>query len=282
MPGDVNQFWEDLVGDIRANRVVLPTLPDVAIKARRLLENPKSTSAQIARAISADAVLTTRLLRVVNSPLYRAQTPIESVKTAITRLGNANIRSVITAVALEQIYQDKLASPLKKKLLSQNWEHSIMVAALSYFISRRYTRLNPEEAMLAGLIHDIGKLPILEYAERFPEIASGAAMLNRLLDVLHPRVGGLVLRSWKFSPAIILAVEEHEDLSRDPETPSDYCDVVIVANLLSYIGRDHPHTRRDWSTIPAFWRLALKPQDAIAAVKTAREEINELKLMLAG
>lgn len=278
----VEQFWQDLVNDIRANRLVLPALPEIAIRTRKLLDNPKSTSTQIARAISADVVLTTRLLRLVNSPLYRTQEQIDDVKIAVTRLGNANVRSMVTSLAMEQIYQNKLSSPFKKRYLARNWEHGIMVAALCYIISDRFTGLNPDEAMLAGLIHDIGKLPIIEYSEMLFDFSENEQRLDRLLEVLHPRVGALVLGAWRFPPEMIAVAAEHENLDREPENDADYTDVVIVANLLSHIGTSHPHTRLDWSTIPAFERLALTPEESIEVMKNAREQINEIKRLLAG
>lgn len=277
----IETFWHDLVADIRANRVVLPALPEIALKTRRLLEDRNVTTSQIVRVISADAVLTTRLLRVVNSPLYRVNDQIEDIRTAITRLGNTNVRSVVTSLAMEQLYQHKLASPLKKQLLARNWEHSVQVAALCYIISDNFTPLNADEAMLAGLVHDIGKLPILEYAEMLPDIAADEAALNRLLEILHTRVGALVLGSWKFPPELIAAAAEHEDLEREPGTDADYTDVVIVANLLSHVGSDHPSTRLDWSTIPAFSRLALLPEESIEAMRNAREQINGVRQLLA-
>lgn len=278
----IETFWHDLVADIRANRVVLPALPDIALKTRKLLEDRNVTTSQIARVISADAVLTTRLLRVVNSPLYRTHDSIDDIRTALTRLGHANVRSVVTTLAMEQLYQHKLASPLKRKLLARIWEHSVQVAALCYILADNYTMLNADEAMLAGLVHDIGKLPILEYAEMLPDIASNETALERLFEVLHTRVGALVLGSWKFAPELIAAAAEHEDLTRSPGTDADYADVVTVANLLSYIGSDHPYTRLDWSAIPAFERLALTPEESIAAMKDARDQIHEIKQLLAG
>lgn len=278
----IEEFWQDLVKDIRSNRLVLPALPEIAIRTRRLLDNPKSTSTQIARAISADVVLTTRLLRLVNSPLYRTQQQIDDVRVAVTRLGNANVRSMVTSLAMEQIYQNKLASPLKRRFLAKSWEHGVTVAALSYVISDRYTGLNPDEAMLAGLIHDIGKLPIIEYSDMLSDFSDDEHTLNHLLEVLHPRVGALVLRAWKFTEEMVTVAAEHEDLQRAPEHDADFTDVVIVANLLSHIGTDHPHTRLDWSTIPAFERLALTPEESIGVMKNAREQINEIKRLLAG
>jgi putative nucleotidyltransferase with HDIG domain len=278
----IEMFWQDLVKDIKSNRVVLPALPDIALKTRKLLEDRNVTTSQVARVISADAVLTTRLLRVVNSPLYRTHGQIDDIRGAITRLGTANVRSVVTSLAMEQLYHNKLASPLKRKLLARNWEHSVHVAALCFIIADNYTMLNADEAMLAGLVHDIGKLPILEYAEMLPDIASDEKALERLLEVLHTRVGALVLGSWKFPPELIAAAAEHEDLARERGTDADYADVVMVANLLSYIGSDHPYTRLDWSAISAFERLALTPEESIAVMKDAREQIHEIKQLLAG
>lgn len=273
----IEQFWQDLVSDIKANRLILPALPEIAIKTRKLLDDPKVTAPQIARVISADAVLTTRLLRVANSPLYRTRAPIDDVRTAVTRLGTTNVRSVVTSLAMEQLYQSKLASPVKKKFLSRNWEHSVHVAASCHIIADTFTSLNPDEAMLAGLIHDIGKLPILEYSELLPDVMGNETALGRLLDVLHSRVGALVLKAWKFPEELITAVAEHENLDRDPGTDPDFGDVVLVANLLSYIGTDHPYTRLDWSTVPAFSRLALTPEESIDVMRNAREQIQEIK-----
>jgi putative nucleotidyltransferase with HDIG domain len=278
----IEQFWQDLVKDIRANRLVLPALPDIALRTRKLLDNPQATSTQIARVISTDVVLTTRLLRLVNSPLYRARHPIDDVRTAVTRLGSVNVRSMVTSLAMEQIYQNKLASPFKKRYLVRNWEHGILVAALSYVISDCYTGLDPDEAMLAGLIHDIGKLPIIEYSELLSDFNENERQLDHLLDVLHPRVGALVLRAWKFPPELVAVAAEHENLDRAPESDADFTDVVIVANLLSHVGTSHPHTRLDWSSIPAFERLALTPEESIDVMKNAREQIHEIKRLLAG
>ncbi len=273
----IEQFWHDLISDIKANRVELPALPDIPLKIRQLLDKGDVTSDQISKVINADVVLSTRLLRIVNSPLYRTERQVDDVKTAITRLGNSNVRNIVTTLAMEQLFQHKLASPLKKKLLEQNWSHSINVAALCHVIAREYTSIKPDEAMLAGLIHDIGKLPILEYSELIPELAENEQALIKILNVLHTKVGTLTLRAWKFPIDLIMVVSEHENMKRDPGTEADLTDVVIIANLLSHIGTDHPHTKLDWSEIPAFQRLALTPEESILILNDARDEIAETK-----
>lgn len=275
----IEKFWNDLVSDIKANRISLPALPEVVFKTRKLLDDRNVTATQLSKAISSDVILTTRMLRVVNSPLYRSRKHIEDIKAAITRLGNNNVRSVVTSLAMEQLYKHAVARPVKK-ILTHNWEHSVNVASLSYFIARDYTPvrpLDPDEALLAGLIHDIGVLPILEYVELVPDLMINEKALHKVIEVLHTRVGKMVLKTWNFSEDLIKVVSEHEDLMRDPGVDPDYTDVVIVANLLSYVGTNHPHAHRDWSSIPAFRRLAMTPEESIELMRDAREEINEIR-----
>jgi putative nucleotidyltransferase with HDIG domain len=175
---------------------------------------------------------------------------------------------------MEQLYHRRL-SPVISTMLKNNWQHSLYVAALSHFIATNYTQLNADEALLSGLIHDIGALPILEYSEMLLDVAIDEKTLKKIVHTLHPKVGMLVLKTWNFSPALITVVAEHEKLDRDPGTEVDYTDVVIVANLLSYIGTDHPYNKLDWTSVPAFSRLALTPEESVAAIKSAHEEIAE-------
>jgi len=275
----LEKFTRDIVFDIKHNKIVLPTLPEIALKARKLLNDNKSTSTQISKVISADAVISTRLLRVVNSPLYRTQSQIEDVRMAITRLGNGIVRSLVTSLAMEQVYRTKL-SPQTNILLKQNWEHSVQVAALSQLIAQKFTSLSSEEAMLGGLIHDIGKLPILEYSERIPELVSNQKALQKVLAVLHPQIGSLILKTWNFQPYLIAVTTEHEKLDRNPDSGVDYVDVVLIANILSYIGTDHPYTKMDWSKIPAFNRLNLPPEECISTIKAARDEIAQIRQLI--
>jgi putative nucleotidyltransferase with HDIG domain len=278
---EIEQFWQDLIRDIKNNRVVLPALPEVALRTRKVVDSGQVNSTEIAKVISADAVLSMRLLQVANSPLYRTSQLIDDVKTAVTRLGTTNVRSLVTSLATEQLFQNKLASPMKKRMLAQYSEHSVHVAALAHVLADRYTSLDPDEAMLAGLIHDIGKLPIMEYSEYLPDLASDERKFSKVLEVLHSRVGALILKAWKFPEELVNVAAEHENLLRDENTDADFTDVVLIANLLSYVGTDHSYTKLDWSEIPAFRRLALTPEESIEVIKDAREEITELKRLFA-
>jgi HD-like signal output (HDOD) protein len=131
--------------------------------------------------------------------------------------------------------------------------------------------------MLAGLIHDIGKLPILEYIEVVPDLMINEAAMRKVIEILHTRIGRIILKTWKFSDDLIEVAGEHENLMRDPGLEADYTDIVIVANLLSHIGSKHPHTQLDWSRIPAFKRLGMTPEETIDVIKGASNEVREIR-----
>jgi len=266
-----------MLDDIKHNRIVLPTLPEVAYKIRDLIDRPNTTTAQISAALKLDAALSARLLKLANSPLFRTSTPIDDLNTAITRLGNRNIKNLVTNIVLEQMYQGGLASPQVQKKLKVQWRNNLRVAAISYFISKNYTSLKADEAMMAGLIHDIGTLPIIEFAESIPELSSNEDVLEMLINKLHTKIGSLILKKWHFPDTLICVAAEHENLFRDPGLNLDYTDIVIIANLLACIGTGHPSTKLDWNTIPAFNRLAISPEESINAIKNGYEEIAQIE-----
>lgn len=275
----IQHFWDDLSTDIVKNRIPLPTLPEITLKTRKLLDDRDTPFAKVSRVIGADAVLSTRLLRVANSPMYRGNNSIDDVKSAVTRLGNTTVRNIVSSLAMQTLYQCSLPKEIKRLLL-ENWAHSLKTAAIAYFLAKNFTRLNPDEAMLAGLIHDIGTLPILEYAELYPELLHDESMLRAVIHELHPRVGRLILESWNFSEELTNVVAEHEDLTRDPGSEADYVDLVIVANLLSHIGRKTPHpahSKIDWLSVSAFRRINLAPEDAITTIKEACNELADIQ-----
>lgn len=269
-------FLASFLDDLNQNRVVLPSLPEVAVQVRKLVNDPATTARQVARMIGTDPALTARLLKVVNSPLYRGQEKIENVQAAVTRLGAAQVRNLVTALVMQQLYQAKGTQHTRQrqKIL---WAHSAKVATLSYVIARRFTRLQPDQAMLGGLIHDIGILPILRRAEAYPQLANDPEALEEVIKHLHTIIGPFILDEWNFSPELVAVTAQHEDLWHSEGAEISYVDVVILANLHSYLGTQHPLTKADWSKIPAFTKLGLTPEESISTLEAAREELREVR-----
>jgi putative nucleotidyltransferase with HDIG domain len=263
--------------DINHNRINLPTLPEVALKVRDVVQDPSSSAAKIAVTIGSDPVLTARLLHIANSPLYRGAMPIENLQNAITRLGQTVVRNIITGMVMEQLYQ-KGANPSVEKHLKELWLHSTRVAAISHVLARKFTRLKPDQAMLAGLIHDIGAIPVYTEAVNIPELQD-EALLQRIVDKIHNLIGTTILDEWDFPQELIDVVSNHEDLRYDSGEEVDYVDIVTVANILSYVGTAHPHTKTEWMQIPAFKKLGLTPEQSIAIMEEAQEEVALIQKM---
>jgi len=270
------QFLASFLEDINRNRVVLPSLPEVAVQVRKLVNDPNANTRQIARLIGTDAALTARLMKMVNSPLYRGQEKIENIQNAVTRLGSAQVRNLVTALVMEQLYQAKGTQHTKQRLKAL-WTHSAKVATLSYVIARRFTKLQPDQALLGGLIHDIGVLPILRRAEAYPQLVNDPEALEEVIKHLHTIIGPVIMDAWNFSPELVTVASQHEDAWRSGGADVTYVDVVIVANLHSYLGTKHHLTQTDWSKIPAFAKLGLTPEESVSTLEAAREELQELR-----
>ncbi|MCF6324541.1 MAG: HDOD domain-containing protein [Gammaproteobacteria bacterium] len=273
----IKRFVHELLHDIKVNRITLPTLPEVANKIRTMVDNPNASANDLYDTLKLDVALSARLLKLANSPLFRVRKSIEDLNTAITRLGNRNIKNLVTNLVLEQMFQSECYSPEVQNKLKAQWKYNLRIAAISYFLAKNYTSLNADEAMMAGLIHDIGTLPIIEYAESIPELSSNPAALEMLVNKLHTNIGRLILKKWRFPESLITVASEHEDLFRNPGVNLDYTDIIIIANFLAQIGTDHPSTKLDWNTIPAFNRISISPENCISAIKNAQDELMQIQ-----
>jgi len=270
-------FLELIQAAVDGNKLQLPTLPEVALSVRQAVNSGNASDAELARIIAGDPGLSARLLQVANSPLYRARQKIESIQAAVTRMGHNLIRNLITGLAMQQIFKPKQL--VLDHHFHEIWKHSVNVSAVSRALSLRCAHLNKEQAMLAGLIHQIGKLPILTMAERYPELACDSQALTHLLDALHTRIGRMIMERWDFPESIRRAAWEYLDFSRNPSAEADYVDVVQVAYLESRICGDAELLAR-LGDIPAFRKLGLDPEIEVLEIEGVAQEVAETEQLL--
>lgn len=266
-PQAETQFLDKLLSDLNDDKLVLPTLPEIALKVNSTLENEESSMADVAKIIAQDAALSARLIQVVNSPLLRSPVIIKSIDSAVMRLGSSMIRNLVSSMVMEQLF--KAGSPATEKRLRATWQRSVAVSstamALSMF-NQGKNKLKKEQAMLAGLVHDIGILPILSRAEEYPELLEDVLTLDRIITEAHTKVGAAILDKWNFPAELILVATEHENKQYDSKDGPDYVDLVIVAGLQSDTNQDDDVEEEDWSLIPAFSKLGLSAEVEIIDV----------------
>lgn len=253
----IERIEKELQQAIDDDALILPTLPEVALRVREAAEDPRVGSQALSRVISSDAALAARLIKVVNSPLLRGNREISDLQGAIDRLGINYTSSLAIGLAMEQMFQ--ATNEAVDRVLRKVWMRSTEIAAISQVLCRHFTRLQPEQAILAGLVHQIGALPVLAYAEESELLLGDTASLEHVIERLHPQLGERILRAWEFPEAIAIVPMQMLDFARD-SSAVDYVDIVQVAVLQSHVGTRHPLTELDWSKIPAFAKLGLSPQ----------------------
>jgi len=258
---DQEAFYNELLEDLKSGSLVLPTLPEVALRVRDVVDEPDATAAELAEIIITDVALSTRLIKVANSPLYRGSHEIDTVQMAVARLGQTIIRSLVTSLVMEQMFQ--ATSRNLDNRLHELWEHSTDVSAICQILSSGQVNIKSDEAMLAGLIHEVGILPILMKADEKPQLVKNTAALDAVIEAIHPKIGAAILRSWKFPESLITAVEEQQNLTRDSENGPDLADLVQVARLQSYMNTDRALSNEELSKVPAFKKLGIDTEISV-------------------
>ena len=279
MNPEIERFVADLREDLIRNKLDLPALPEITFRLRHEIDKPNSTVTSIAKLVSADASLSARVLRVSNSPIFRGLNRIENVNDAVSRLGRNCIRNMVVSLMMSDMYRTKHQYRIKS-FLRATWEHSTHVAAISQVLARKFTQKDSNEALLAGLVHNIGALPILKRFNDYPEIYKDETVILKLIRALHRDVGTYVLRKWDFPPELVAIPHQHENFIRKHDGAADFVDIVTVANLHAYIGKPHPFSALEWAEVPAFDKLMLTPERSLEAMKEAREEVSEVQGLL--
>ncbi|QIB51102.1 HDOD domain-containing protein [Pseudomonas sp. OIL-1] len=243
-----------LMDAIDRDQLVLPTLPEVALRVREAAEDPDVSIPALVQEISNDAALSARLIKVVNSPLLRTRQEITDLSMAVNRMGISYTANLATGLAMAQMFQ--ATSDVIDQKMRLIWTRSLEVAGISHVLCRHYTRLKPDQATLGGLVHQIGVLPILSYAEEHDELLRDPASLDLVIERLHPLLGDRILDAWDFPLPLRRIPSQHLDFQRDSEA-TDYADIIQVAMLQSLSGTDHPFTKMDWNSLPSFTKLGL-------------------------
>lgn len=275
----LDQIQSELLDAIDNDELILPTLPEVALRVREAAEDPDISIPELSKVISNDAALTARIIKVVNSPLLRSNTEIGDLNMAVNRLGMSYTANLALGLAMEQMFQ--ATSDVIDRRLREVWNRSTEVAGVCHVLCRHFTRLKPDQATLAGLVHQIGVLPILTYAEENGQLLNDPFTLEKVIEQLHPLLGQRILQAWDFAPALSIVPAQYLEFDRVSEQV-DYVDIVQVAVLQSYAGSEHPLGQIDWTQVEAFAKLGLEvsEQDLSAGNDDLSESMEQATRML--
>jgi HD-like signal output (HDOD) protein len=232
-------FVQSLAAELARGRVDLPGFPEIVLRVRQVLADENVSAERVARVLGAEPLLATRLLRIANSAaLNPSGKSVSDLRTAISRVGLDIVRSTTVAFAVHQL---RLAPSLRglEKPLETLWQRSVLVASHCYVLARRLTALNPDIAMLAGLLHGIGRLYILTRASHHRALFADVATYQAIERDWHLGFAVALLEHWGIAGEIITAVGHSEDFAREPGTTPAVSDVLIAAILMA-VHQGHP------------------------------------------
>lgn len=276
-----NRLYLDCYKYMQSDKLALPTIPDVSVKIRRAINEPSANSSKIARVVQIDPSITARLIKISNSPLYRGRRKIESCPEAITRLGLKATQSIVTVFALKAVFNAK--SALIRRKMQELWSHSSHVAAISAVLAHKTPGFDPDRAMLAGLVHDIGIVPILAYADRRPEILASPGDLAEAVTELRNPIGVQIIRKWDFPADFEDVIVHAENWYHDSGPQATYSDIVMISQLHSLIGKIDIKKMPKMDELPAYKKLAAGNLDAdlsINILDQVKDEIENIWAML--
>lgn len=273
--GSPFRFLSDLARELSAGRVDLPSFPDAVARVQHVLSDDNISSERIARVVSSDAGLAARILTMANSTLlHRGGTPVTDLKVAITRIGHDSIRAAALAYATAQVRQAADLAPIRSEL-ERFWQEGVRVAGLAHAMAKETRLMRPDEALLAGLLHNIGKVYIIA---RGPRDAGSVHIDDAVLRDWHPGIGQALIENWKLPEDIATAVGGQLETERSHGGPADLQDLLIVAvNLEAQIASNAaddaaaqiPAAAAMGLTDSAIVRIMLESQTEMATLQAA-------------
>ena len=269
------RFLRELARELSAGRVELPSFPDAAARVQHVLSDDSITSERIARVVSSDAGLAARILTMANSTLlHRGGSPVTDLKVAVTRIGHDSIRAAALAYATAQVRHAAELAHIRSDL-ERFWQEGVRVAALAHAMAKETRLMRPDEALLAGLLHNIGKVYIIA---RTPREAVHIQIDDAVLRDWHPGIGQALIENWKLPEGIATAVGGQLEIERSHEGPADLQDLLIVAvNLAAQMASkvddaamtDMPAAAIMRLTDSSFVRIMLESQTEMETLQAA-------------
>ncbi len=276
-----NRLTQHLYRDLKRDQLILPSLPEVAVRVGQAVRDLSTNANAVARIIQTDPAITAKIVKAANSAFYGNMKPVASCHEAVVRLGMKVTHNLVLAYTLRDLF--RVNSKLLQERMGELWRHSTKVASICYVLARNDRRFNADEAMLIGLLHDIGVAAIINQAAFYPDLASDPRSMHHAITNLRGPIGGSILEVWRFGKEFVVAAREAEDWMRNDQEKPDYCDLVIVAQLHSLVGTEQALSLPPLHEVPALKRLGLEgltPKQSLKIMSAAEARIEDTETLL--
>jgi len=274
-------FVQSLAAELSGGKVQLAGFPEIAARVQHVLADDDVSTDRVVKVISAEPVLAAQLLQISNSvALNPSGRHIADLKTAVARVGLNTVRTATIAFAVRQLRSAEELKPIAKQL-GALWERNVLVASLCYVLARRRSRVNPDTALLTGLLHGVGRLYIMTRAVRHAALFANPSSYQLIERDWHLSIGTALLSNWGLAQEIVVAVRDSEDYAREPRDTASLTDVLVAGNMIA-IHSDQPEfLEARLATVRAIAKLELTRDICETLVRESAEEIAALREALA-
>ncbi len=271
-----SDFLSEIYRLIDTKSLELPARPEVALQIQRLTGDPEVGIEELTKLIQSDGTIAGALLHTTNSPIFRATKQISSVRDAVIRIGFDNTRKLATNLALRQVFSARRQA--SRDAMFAVWTESAHCSVYSHLLSRKLGLLDPERALLAGLIANIGAVPIIRFIDKRPEYAE-SLQISEIVAKLRSITGVLVINYWGLGADMISVAENSSNWAYRATTP-DYASIALIARWATsqQKGLECPPP----SEVPAFEVLRLRQPQAdqgIVELEHSTGALDQLRLV---
>lgn len=275
-------FIRELVANLPGKDVDLPAFPDVVRRLQVALADPNTSARDLVAIIESEPVLSARLLQLANSAAMNAAgNSTTSIKSAVSRLGFNLVRLTAMTHAMRQMERIESLAPIRQDL-GAIWRASNEVAAICYVVARRAFGRQPDEAMLAGLLHSIGGLYILTHTQKIEPALRQDPDFQAIVHDWQPRLGKAILDAWGLPERIGQAVAEQDEiLSAGADNLQPLARLVSAAKLRHRLASE-PELRRQVPQADEIMRsVTLGPGSFLDLVASCHQDIEDMRHLLA-
>ena len=221
------EFFEEFKQELHLHHVRLPSVRASASLALRTTSKDDVNPTELGEAIAADPGIAAKLLKISNSALFSAEGPVRDIPSAVERLGVFHAKEITACFAFRDVFKDMSAE--LNAMLTEQVEASRQVSAMASVVAEMTETVDPKTAALAGLLHNVGVLPVFGYATRNVAYAMNSNLVARAIERLADEVGVLIAKKWRFGDDMIAALEQGTNWMYDPGEQCDLVSVIITA-----------------------------------------------------
>ena len=259
---------------IEDGTLALPRMPEVVRKIDLAMSNENASMKEICSLIQYEPSISARIMQIANSPLIRGISNITSLQSAVTRIGIDMVRNLVLCMGIKDSYS--VRTSLLRNKMKQIWDDNTAISMYAYALAK-HLRMDADNAMITGMLHSIGKLPIIDYANSHPEVVSETRVLDYLIDTLHKPLGIKIIRHWDFDDKYIDVIENYDNFDKPHPGDIDLVDIITLAYCYRINTPDSP---LDWFRVKPLRKLKLSADQLEKILRPTNKEFTEISQIL--